>query len=70
METIKNSLGEANYPIIQRRFRIVAQKLARYLERNSIIDIMMHKIGTPGFAGCLEHISMIWHLIQAVKIKM
>ena len=29
----------------------------------------MQKAGIPGFAGCLEHTSMIWHLIQTAKIE-
>ena len=29
----------------------------------------MQKVGIPGFAGCIEHTSMIWHQIQAAKIE-
>ncbi|MDG2555426.1 reverse transcriptase family protein, partial [Vibrio parahaemolyticus] len=50
-------------------FSVVAQRLASYLERNSLIDTMVQKAGIPCFARCLEHTSMIWHQIQAAKIK-
>ena len=42
-------------------FTVVAQRLASYLEKNSWIDTTVQKAGIPGFAGCLEHSSMIWH---------
>ena len=48
-------------------FSVVAQRLASYLERNSLIDTTVQKAGIPGFAGCLEHTSMIWHQIQTAK---
>lgn len=48
-------------------FSIVAQKLCAYLERNKYIDTSVQKAGIPGFSGCLEHTSMIWHQVQAAK---
>ena len=48
-------------------FSIVAQRLASYLERNHLIDTTVQKAGIPGFAGCIEHTSMIWHQIQLAK---
>ena len=48
-------------------FSIVAQRLASYLEKNRLIDTAVQKAGIPGFAGCLEHTSMIWHQIQTAK---
>ncbi|ONI45671.1 hypothetical protein AN642_00195 [Epulopiscium sp. SCG-B10WGA-EpuloA2] len=50
-------------------FSVVARRLASYLERNSLIDTAVQKAGIPGFAGCLEHTSMIWHQIQAAKTE-
>jgi len=47
-------------------FSVVVQRLASYLERNSLIDTTVHRAGIP---GCLEHTSMAWHQIQAAKIK-
>ena len=48
-------------------FSVVAQRLASYLERNSLIDTTVQKAGIPGFAGCLAHTSMILHQIQTAK---
>jgi len=48
-------------------FSVVAQRLASYLEKNSLIDTTVQKAGIPGFAGCSEHSSMIWHQIQTAK---
>ena len=48
-------------------FSVVAQRLASYLERNSLIDNTVQKAGIPSFAGCLEHTGMIWHQIQGAK---
>ena len=50
-------------------FSVVAQRLASYLERNGLIDSTVQKAGIPGFAGCLEHTSMIWHQIQTAKTE-
>ena len=48
-------------------FSIVSRRLSTYLERNEYIDTSVQKAGIPGFSGCLEHTSMIWHQIQAAK---
>lgn len=48
-------------------FSILACRLALYLEKNGYIDTTVQKAGIPGFSGCLEHTSMIWHQIQAAK---
>lgn len=45
-------------------FSLVAQRLCAYLERNKYIDTTVQN---AGFSGCLEHLSMIWHQIQAAK---
>ena len=37
------------------------------MERNKYIDTSVQKAGIPGFSGCLEHTSMIWHQIQTAK---
>jgi len=50
-------------------FSVVAQRLASYLENNSLIDTTVQKAGIPAFTGCLEHTSMIWHQIQTAKIE-
>ncbi len=48
-------------------FSVIAQRLSNYLERNKYVDTSIQKAGIPGFSGCLEHTSMIWHQIQAAK---
>ncbi|KAJ8412701.1 hypothetical protein AAFF_G00116520 [Aldrovandia affinis] len=48
-------------------FSIVARRLSTCLERNKYVDTSVQKAGIPGFSGCLEHTSMIWHQIQAAK---
>ncbi len=48
-------------------FSMIAQRLSTYLEKNKHIDTVVQKAGIPGFSGCLEHTSMIWHQIQAAK---
>ncbi|KAL7833600.1 hypothetical protein AOLI_G00285600 [Acnodon oligacanthus] len=48
-------------------FRVIAERLSTYLEKNKYVDTSVQKGGIPGFSGCLEHTSMIWHQIQAAK---
>ena len=37
------------------------------MKKNKLIDTSIQKAGIPGFSGCLEHTSMIWHQIQCAK---
>ena len=46
---------------------IFARRLSRYLLSNGFIDSTIQKAGIPGFPGCIEHSSMIWHTIQKAK---
>lgn len=48
-------------------FSVIAQRMTSYLERNNLVDTTIQKAGIPGFSGCLEHTSMIWHQIQTAK---
>lgn len=48
-------------------FSVVARRLTTYLEKNHFIDTLVQKAGVPGFPGCVEHFSMIWHQVQATK---
>ena len=48
-------------------FSVISQRLSTYLEKNKYIDTSVQQAGIPGFSGCLEHTSMIWHQIQAAK---
>lgn len=41
--------------------------MTTYLKQNNLIDRPIQKASIPGFSGCLEHISMIWHQIQTAK---
>ena len=50
-------------------FSVVAWRLLSYLKVDSLIDISVQKAGIPGFSGCLEHSSMIWHQIQAARTE-
>ena len=45
-------------------FSIVAKRMTMYLKQNNLIDTSVQKAGIPGFSGCTEHTSMIWHQIQ------
>ena len=48
-------------------FSVLAQRMTKYLLNNQLIDTQTQKAGITGFAGCLEHTSMIWHQIQSAK---
>ena len=48
-------------------FSVRGWRLTSYLEKNRLIDTTVQKAGIPGFSGCLEHSSMIWHQIQLVR---
>lgn len=48
-------------------FSVVAHRLTGYLQRNNLIDTSIQKAGIPGFSGCVEHASVIWHQIQVAK---
>uniref|UniRef100_A0A3P9H1W7 Reverse transcriptase domain-containing protein n=1 Tax=Oryzias latipes TaxID=8090 RepID=A0A3P9H1W7_ORYLA len=48
-------------------FSVVAHRLTSYLHRNNLIDTSIQKAGIPGFSGCVEHTSVIWHQIQLAK---
>ncbi len=51
----------------KKKFSVIAHRLSTYLEKNKYIDSSVQKAGIPGFSGCLEHTSIIWHQIQAAK---
>ena len=48
-------------------FSVIAQRVSCYLGKNNLVDTSVQKAGIPGFSGCLEHTSMIWHQIQSAK---
>ena len=48
-------------------FSVVAKRMTTYLKQNNLVDTSVQKAGIPGFSGCLEHTSMIWHQIQSAK---
>ena len=48
-------------------FSIMASRITTYLQQNNLIDTTAQKAGIPGFSGCLEHTSMIWHRIQTAR---
>ncbi|KAL1282810.1 hypothetical protein QQF64_001613 [Cirrhinus molitorella] len=48
-------------------FKVLAQRLSTYLQRNNFIDTSVQKAGIQGFSGCMEHANMIWHQIQSAK---
>ena len=39
-----------------------------YLKANTLIDVSVQTAGVPGFSGCLEHRSMIWHQLCMGKV--
>ena len=46
---------------------IIATHLAKCLIDNGSVEVSIDKAGLPGFTGCLEYFSMIWHTIQMAK---
>lgn len=48
-------------------FSIVAQRMMIYLKQNHMVGTSVQKARIPGFSGCLEHTSMIWHQIPCAK---
>ena len=48
-------------------FGIPAECLASFLLENGLVKILVKEAGVPGFPGCREHSSMIWHAIQDAK---
>ncbi|KAI8490092.1 hypothetical protein Bbelb_321620 [Branchiostoma belcheri] len=48
-------------------FGVLAGRLASFVLENGLVNTSVQKAGVPGFPGCLEHSSMIWHTIQTAK---
>ena len=48
-------------------FGVLTGRLVRFLMDNGLVDTSVQKAGLPGFPGCLEHCTMIWHTIQEAK---
>ena len=48
-------------------FGILTERMASFLLENGLVNTSVQKAGIPGFPGCLEHSSMIWHTIQEAK---
>ena len=48
-------------------FGVLTGRLVQFLLVNCLVDTSVQKAGLPGFPGCLEHCSMIWHTIQEAK---
>jgi hypothetical protein len=48
-------------------FGVIAERMSCFLLANGFINTSVQKAGIPGFPGCLEHTSMIWHTIQESK---
>jgi len=48
-------------------FKILANRLSEYLQRNSYIDTSVQKGGVQGMPGCLEHTGVITQLIREVR---
>ncbi|XP_035688709.1 LOW QUALITY PROTEIN: uncharacterized protein LOC118424272 [Branchiostoma floridae] len=48
-------------------FKIVAQRLIKYLLDNQYIDTSVQKGGVPGVPGCLEHTGVVTQLIREAK---
>ncbi|XP_078679452.1 uncharacterized protein LOC144915086 [Branchiostoma floridae x Branchiostoma belcheri] len=46
---------------------VLASRVTSFLLENGLVNTSVQKAGVPGFSGCLEHSSMIWHTIQSAK---
>ena len=44
-------------------FGVLIERLVQFVLVNCLADTSMQKAGLPGFPGCLEHCSMIWHTV-------
>ena len=48
-------------------FGILAERMSSSVLEYGLINTSVQKAGIPGFPGCLEHTSKIWHTIQECK---
>ena len=48
-------------------FGVLTGRLVQFLLVNCLMNTSVQKARLPGFPGCLEHCSMIWHTIQEAK---
>ncbi|XP_063080140.1 uncharacterized protein LOC134470047 [Engraulis encrasicolus] len=48
-------------------FKIVSNRLMRYLLKNSYIDTSVQKGGVPGVPGCIEHTGVVTQLIREAR---
>ncbi len=48
-------------------FKIVANRLMRFLLKNSYIDTLVQKGGVPGVSGCIEYTGVVTQLIREAR---
>ena len=48
-------------------FGVIAKRMLRFVLNNKFINISIQKAGIPGFPGCIEHASILWDRIKAVR---
>jgi len=50
-------------------FAVLARRLTTYMTANDSVDRSVQEGGIPGFAGCIEHTSIISQLIGEAKVN-
>ena len=48
-------------------FSLMSQRMTAYILENNYLDVSVQKGGIPGFAGCLEHTSVLTQLIKEAR---
>lgn len=48
-------------------FSVLARRIANFVMANGYVNTSIQKAGIPGFAGCLEHSTVIWEMIKRAK---
>ena len=48
-------------------FWVIAKRMMTFILNYEFINISIQKAGIPGFPGCIEHASILWDQIKAVR---
>ena len=48
-------------------FSLMSKRMTAYILENNYLDVSVQMGGIPGFAGCLEHTSVLTQLIKEVR---
>ena len=48
-------------------FGVIAKRMMKFVLNNKFVNTSIQKVAIPGFPGCIEHASMLWDRIKAVR---